>query len=88
LGLLQRNKDFQTPLEQANKMVSRFLLFCPSFTKETSKKFTDFFPKICKYAPMLYTANVGLCDYALFLQIQSHFKATTIDFTTMCSAFS
>jgi len=44
LGLLQQNKDFQTPLEQANKMIPRFLLLHPSFTKkEMFKKFTEFF---------------------------------------------
>ena len=44
LGLLQRNKDFQTPLEQANKIISRVFLLVPSFIKkEVFKKFTEFF---------------------------------------------
>ena len=34
LGLLQRNKDFPSPIEQANKMISRVLLLVPSFTKK------------------------------------------------------
>ena len=44
LGLLQRNNDFPTPVEQANKMISRFLLLVPSFTKkDVFKKFIGFF---------------------------------------------
>jgi len=43
LGLVQRNKDFRTSLEQANKMMSRFLLFRTSFTKkETFKIYRTF----------------------------------------------
>jgi len=41
LGLLQRNTDFQTTLEQANKMMSRFILLGPSFTKK--KNVQNFF---------------------------------------------
>jgi len=44
LGLMQWNKGFQTALEQENKMMPRFLLLSPSFTKkEMFKKFTEFF---------------------------------------------
>ena len=75
-GLLQRNKDSPTPLEQANKMISRFLLLVPSFTKkEGLKKFTEFFNNMQVFHPMysmLYTVNVGLCDYVPFSQIRSH----------------
>ena len=64
LGLLQRNKDFWTPLEQANKMMSRFLLLRPSFTKkEKFKKSTEFFPQYANMHPMysmLYTAKFRL----------------------------
>ena len=38
LGLLHRNKDFPTSLEQANKMISRVLLLVPSFTKKKAFK--------------------------------------------------
>jgi len=76
LGVLQRNRDFLTPLEQANKMMSRLLSLRSSFTKkETFKKFMNFFfnnTQICTQCSMLYTANLGLCDYVLFLQIRSH----------------
>jgi len=74
-GLLQRNKDFRTPLEEANMMMSRFLLLRHSFTKkETLKKFPEFFQytNIHPMYSMLYTANLGLCDYVLFSQIWSH----------------
>jgi len=75
LGLLQRNKDFWTPLEQANKMMSRVLLLRTSFTKkETLKKVTESFQQYANMHPMylmLYTANLGLCDYVLFSQIRS-----------------
>jgi len=64
LGLLQWNKDFQTPLEQANKMMSRFLLLSPSFTKkEMFKKFTEFFQQLCKYAPNIL--NALCCKFRL-----------------------
>ena len=57
--------------------MSRFLLLRPSFTKkQTLKKFMDFFSTIQKYAPSVINAlyyNLGLCDYVLFLQIQSLF---------------
>jgi len=42
LDLLQRNKDFSTPLEQANKMMPRFLLLGDSFTKKCSKIYKIF----------------------------------------------
>ena len=32
LGLLQQNKDFPTAPEQANKMMSRFILLVPFFS--------------------------------------------------------
>jgi len=77
-GLLLRNKHFQTPLEQANKLMSRFLLLRPSFTKkEMFKKFVELFQQyanIHSMYSMLYTVNLGLCDYALFSQIRSQFK--------------
>jgi len=76
LGLLQGNKDIRTPLEQANKMMSRFLLLRPSFTKkEMFKKFTKFFQQYANTHPMysmLHTANLGFCNYFLFSQIRSH----------------
>ena len=43
MDLLQRNKDFPTPLEQANKMMSRFLLLGDSFTKKCSKNLQNIF---------------------------------------------
>ena len=67
LSLLQRNKEYQTLLEQANEMMSRFLLSRPSFTKkETLKKSTEFLQQYANMHPMysmLYIANLGLCDY-------------------------
>ena len=77
LSLLQRNKDFPTTLEQANKVISRFLLLVSSFTKkEGLKKFTEFFNNTQVFHPMysmLYTVNLGLCDYVPVLQIRSQF---------------
>jgi len=75
LGVLQRNKNFQTPLEQVN---NRFLLLCPFFTKkEIFKKFTEFFQQYANMHPMysmLYTANLDLCDYVLFSQVRSNMQ--------------
>ena len=37
----------------------------------------EFFQQYANMHPiysMLYTANLGLCDYVLFLQIRSHIK--------------
>ena len=43
LGLQQRNKNFRTPVEQANKMMLRFLLLRSSFTeKEHSNNLRSF----------------------------------------------
>ena len=73
LGLLQRNKDFQIPLEQANKVMSRFVLLHPFFTKkETFKKFMDFFQKYTNMHTMYSMLYIGLCDYVLSSQIWSH----------------
>jgi len=64
LGLLKQNKHFWTPLEQANKMMSRFLLLHCSFTKkETFKKFTEVFSTMCKYAPTVF--NALYCKFKL-----------------------
>ena len=69
-GLLQRNNDFPTPLEQANKMISRFILLVPSFTKkEGFKNLRNFFNNTQAFHPMysmLHTVNLGLCDYVPF----------------------
>ena len=54
LGLLQQNKYFLTPLEQANKIMSRFLLLCPSFTN--IQKIYIIFSTIRKYAPNVFDA--------------------------------
>ena len=57
LGLLQRNKYFQTPLEQANKEMSRFLLLAHSFTEKTAfKNFTEFFSIYSKFSPIAFNA--------------------------------
>ena len=69
LGLLQRNNYFQTPLEQVNKMISRFLLLLPSFTHS---KIYGFFSTLHKYS-MFYTTNLGLYDCVLFLQTWCYF---------------
>ena len=69
------NKDFQTPLELENKMMSRCLLLCPSFTKkEMFKKFTDFFQQYTNMHPCIqcFILQIKACDYVLFLQIRSH----------------
>jgi len=64
LSLLLQNKDFPTRLEQANKMMSRFLLLGPPFTKkETFKTFTEFFQQLCKYAPNIF--NALCCKFSL-----------------------
>ena len=60
LGLLQWNEGFQTPLEQANKTISRFLLSCCSFNKKATFKF---FSTICKYAPNVF--NALYCKFRL-----------------------
>jgi len=55
-------------------MMSRLLLLGPSFTKQ--EKYTEFFQQCTNMDlvySMLYTANLGLCNYVLFSQIQSHF---------------
>ena len=75
VGLLQRNKDFPIPHEEANKMISRFLLLVSSFTKkEAFNKFMDFFNNMQNFHPcfsMLYTGNLGLRYCDRFLQIRS-----------------
>ena len=57
-------------------MISRVLLLVPSFSKkEAFKKFMEFFNNTQVFHPMysmLYTVNLGLCDYVLFSQIRSH----------------
>ena len=75
LNLLQRNKDFPIPHDETNKMISRFLLLVPSFTKkEAFKIFMEFFNNTQIFHPlfsMLYTGNLGLCYCVGFLQIWS-----------------
>jgi len=89
LGLLQQNKNFWTPLEQANKMMSRFLLLRPSFTKkETFKKFFQ------QYAPNVFDALyckfrlVRLCpvftDPVTYCCIVIHQRQYYIDTSTHC----
>jgi len=62
-------------------MMSRFLFLHPSFTKnKTFKKFTEFLT-ICKYyAPNVFNANLGLCDYVLFSQIRSQLFSSVVVF--------
>ena len=57
-------------------MISRFLLLVPSFTKKEGLNFlfeifndTQVFPPMYS---MLYTVNLGSCDYVPFSQIRSH----------------
>jgi len=58
---------FLNCLEQANKMMSSFLLLRTSFTeKETFKNLWIFFQQCINLHPMysmLYTANLGSCEY-------------------------
>jgi len=60
-------------------MMSRFLLLRPSFTKkEMFKRFTEFFQQYANLHPMysmLYTANLGLCDYVLFHRSHTYFHS-------------
>ena len=66
LSLLQRNKDFPTPLEQTNKMISMVLLLVPSFTKkEAFKKFMDFFQQYASISPIVF--NALYCKFRLAL---------------------
>ena len=57
-------------------MISRFLVLIPSFTKQEGlKEYTEFFNNMQVFHPMysmLYTVNLGLCDYVPFSQIWSH----------------
>ena len=67
LGLLQRNKDFTTPLEQVNQMISRFLWLVPSFTmKEEFKKLQNFYASVSPHVFTLYCKSrlVRLCPYS------------------------
>ena len=59
LGLLNRNKYFPTVLEQANKVMSRFVLLAPSFTKKEVLKNLWNFSTICKYAPNVFKFSRG-----------------------------
>ena len=64
LGLLQQNKGFPTPLEQANKMISKVLLLVPSFTKkQTFKKFADFKKYCASISPNVF--NALYCKFRL-----------------------
>ena len=66
LGLLQQNKDFLTPLEEVNKMVSRFVLVFPALTKkEAFKKFTNFFQQYANNSPFVF--NVLYWKFMLVL---------------------
>ena len=61
------------------------------YSKEGLKNFTEFFnntqvPVFHPIYSMLYTVNLGLCDYVPFSQIQSHIsKHLTIHYVFMHS---
>ena len=81
LGSTATNKDFPTPLEQVNTTMTGFLLLDSSFTKKEALKNLWNFQRHASMHPMysmLYTANLGLCDYGLFSQIQSHIHSSKL----------
>ena len=84
LGLLQRNKDFRTPLEQTSKDI--ILLLCPSFAKEeTFKKFTELFQQNANMHPMysmLYTYAIMSC-FRRFGTLKFAFIVTRIQYANI-----
>ena len=74
------NQDFPIPLEQMNKMISRFLMVSPFLHEERGvKNFMKYSNDTQVFHPiysMFYIVNLDLCDYVPFSQIRSQMFCT------------